>query len=139
MAERKEQTNKQTKREITNYNFYKQNKDIILDSMTAASFSGISWQKQNPMTIPGLSGIPYCWQQWKTLINFLYLTVIVIIIIAIIIIIIKIITFFMKLVALLLKSLSIITLVIFLTALIMITIMIIMIVIIVITIIVIFF
>ena len=42
MAERKEQTNKQTKREITNYNFYKQNKDIILDSMTAASFSGIS-------------------------------------------------------------------------------------------------
>ena len=139
MAERKEQTNKQTNREITNYDFYKQNKDIILDSMTAASFSGISWQKQNPMTIPGLSGIPYCWQQWKTLINFLYLTVIVIIIIAIIIIIIKIITFFMKLVALLLKSLSIITLVIFLTALIMITIMIIMIVIIVITIIVIFF
>ena len=139
MAERKEQTNKQTNREITNYDCYKQNKDIILDSMTAASFSGISWQKQNPMTIPGLSGIPYCWQQWKTLINFLYLTVIVIIIIAIIIIIIKIITFFMKLVALLLKSLSIITLVIFLTALIMITIMIIMIVIIVITIIVIFF
>ena len=42
MAERKEQTNKQTNREITNYDFYKQNKDIILDSMTAASFSGIS-------------------------------------------------------------------------------------------------
>ena len=62
MAERKEQTNKQTNREITNYDCYKQNKDIILDSMTAASFSGISWQKQNPMTIPGLSGIPYCWQ-----------------------------------------------------------------------------
>ena len=46
MAERKKetniQTNKQTNREIKNYDFYKQSKDIILDCMTVASFSGIS-------------------------------------------------------------------------------------------------